>query len=394
MIKKKLVTLTILTAMSIFALTGCGDKKEKEIKDGNKITTEASIDTPDEIIDDEEENDVTYSSSKEVITAFFEANSTIDKDLMTSCFYPYGENVENVVEANITNASAISSYTEFKIDEITFEEDDTVDIDEVIKTYNYKKYDDAQYYTVTVPLVQTIEGVTYNVDDIYSCYTICYDDNWYLVEVKEIDVKVNPVGETTEIEDTTEDTTTTETNEVSKVDGLSTIYADLDNRSFAINGKIYTLGETTLQDMIDDGVPFNEKDIANATNNINPNYESSGFRIELGEWNSAQVYVGNYTDENKIMSECPICEIYFPISLDKDGNDKIQFAFPLEVTEEELIANSGQPTEDMKEYISDDGDYISHTYEYKADSEKYIGDSGYQFEFTNGVLRYFYMDLK
>ena len=210
--------------------------------------------------------------------------------------------------------------------------------------------------------------------------------------------------ETTEetTEATTEATTTEETTEATTqassagdytpVEGLSSVYADLDNRSFAINGKVYTLGVTTLQEMIDDGVPFDEDDIANAGNNINPDYQSSGFKITLGDYYSAQVYVGNYTDENKTMAECPICEIYLPVHQD-DPNTILTFAFPLNLTEEDLIANSGEAT-DFREYVSDDGDYVSHTYEYKVDSERYIGDSGYSFEFANGELRYLYIDLK
>ena len=104
----------------------------------------------------------------------------------------------------------------------------------------------------------------------------------------------------------------------------------------------------------------NEDDIANAYNNINPDYQSSGFKIVLGEWYSAQVYVGNYTSENKTMAECPIVEIYLPVDLEED-NSILTFAFPLTITEAELIANSGEPT-DRSDYTSDD-EYESDEYE-------------------------------
>lgn len=197
-----------------------------------------------------------------------------------------------------------------------------------------------------------------------------------------------------EDEDTEEDTedSSTKIEAPAPVDGLSDVYADLDNRSFAINGKVYTLGVTTLQEMIDDGVPFDADDIANASNNLNGNSSSAGFKIVLGEYYNAQVYVGNFTSDNKSAAECPICEIYLPVDLE-ESNDILQFAFPLTLTEEELVANSGEPT-DKDEYTSDDGDYQSNTYEYKIDSEQYYGDSGYRFEFTNGELKYVYIDLK
>lgn len=200
--------------------------------------------------------------------------------------------------------------------------------------------------------------------------------------------------EATEVADTEEETeeAATEASAPAPIDGLSETYADLDNRSFAVNGKVYTLGVTTLQEMIDDGVPFDEDDLANANNNIDGDSSSQGFKIVLGEYYSAQVFVGNFTSENKTIAECPICEIYLPVDLE-ESNDILQFAFPLTITEDELVANSGEPT-DKDEYTSDDGDYQSNTYEYKIDSEQYYGDSGYTFEFTNGELRYVTIDLK
>lgn len=213
--------------------------------------------------------------------------------------------------------------------------------------------------------------------EIVSEYT--YDDTEeYTADVSEEDTE----------EDTEEAKKSTEA--PAPVDGLSSTYADLDNRSFAINGKVYTLGVTTLQDMIDDGVPFDEDDIANVNNNLNGNSSSQGFKIVLGDYYNAQVYAGNFTEDNKTIAECPICEIYLPVDLE-ESNDILQFAFPLNITEDDLIANSGEPT-DKSEYS--DGDYQSNTYEYKKDSEQYYGDSGYQFEFVNGELRYVYIDLK
>ncbi len=175
------------------------------------------------------------------------------------------------------------------------------------------------------------------------------------------------------------------------VDGLSDVYADLDNRSFSVNGKVYELGVTTLQEMIDDGVPFNENDIANANNNLNKNYQSSAFKIELADYYTVSVYVSNFTDTNCPASECIITEVYLPVKQDKEPNGIVSFAFPVDITEDELRDNSGEPT-DFREYISDDGTYISHTCKYQIDSTKYYGSSGYTFEFIKGELRYITID--
>lgn len=160
-------------------------------------------------------------------------------------------------------------------------------------------------------------------------------------------------------------------------------YVDLDNMQFTINGKTYTLGQTTLQELIDDGVPFREDDLANAGNNLNKNSQSQGFRIELAEYWTAQVYVLNDTDSGKTASECYISEVYLPVHHDKT-QDILSFAFPLNITMDDLKANAGEPTEE-KHYDGDDG-YYTDTLEYTRESTKYIGDSGYSFEFMKGEL--------
>lgn len=161
-------------------------------------------------------------------------------------------------------------------------------------------------------------------------------------------------------------------------------YVTLDNMQFAINGKVYTLGQTTLQELVDDGVPFDDDSLACVNNNVTKNSQSQGYKITLGEYWSAQVYVLNDTDDNKSAAELAINEIYLPLH-DDETQDILTFAFPATVTEDELRANAGEPT-DFSNY--EDGDYVSHTLEYTQESTKYYGDSGYTFEFTNGALSY------
>lgn len=185
----------------------------------------------------------------------------------------------------------------------------------------------------------------------------------------------------------TETEKATESSSTSTVKFASTKYADLDHRQFAINGKVYTLGVTTLQDMIDDGVPFDKDDIANANNNVNPD-SGTDFEIELGKYNYATVYVGNFTDDNKAAKDCPIREIYFSIDEDETQN-VLSFNFPFSLTEDNLKENSGDPTD----YSTNTSNkYTYTTYEYKVESDDYYGESGYNFEFTNGKLSYVTID--
>lgn len=208
----------------------------------------------------------------------------------------------------------------------------------------------------------------------------------------EEDTKETEESEVKEDESESEETEKETSKPAAKADGLSDKYVDMDNRSFAVNGKVYTLGVTTLQKMIDDGVPFDEDDLANANNNLNPNSESSGFKIVLGEYYNAQVSVLNASDSNASMASLPISSIYLPVNDDYE-QDILEFSFPLDMTEDDLLKNAGEPT-DKSEYKDEDGgDYYSNTYEYTVDSTKYFGDSGYTFEFINGALKYVTIDF-
>ncbi len=195
-------------------------------------------------------------------------------------------------------------------------------------------------------------------------------------ETSEVTVPVTTTPETTAPVESTAPTT---------AETPSGSYINLDNMQFTIKGKTYTLGQTTLQQLIDDGVPFNQDDLANANNNLNKNSQSQGFRIELAEYWSAQVYTMNDTEENKTAAECYVSEVYLPLKKD-NTQDILTFAFPQNMTMEDLKANAGEPT-DTKHYDGGDG-YYTDTLEYTRPSTKYYGNSGYTFEFTKGQLNY------
>lgn len=200
------------------------------------------------------------------------------------------------------------------------------------------------------------------------------------VEATEIVIET----ETEAVDESTE-TADTKSAETATIGGS---YVDFDNMQFAINGKTYTLGQTTLQELIDDGVPFNEDDIANASNNLNKNSQSSGFRITLGDYWSGQVYVFNDSDAGKTASECYISEVYLPMHIGETQN-VMSFAFPVDMTLDELLANESDPT-DNRTYEGES--HTTDTVEYKKDSTKYYGQYGYKFEFLDGNLQYITID--
>lgn len=212
-----------------------------------------------------------------------------------------------------------------------------------------------------------------------------------ITETENITVTEAPTATPTEEPTSTPTPTPTAAAQVS--DTLSSNYVDFDDMSILINGTKYTVNDSTLQDMIDGGVPF--VDISNANNNIRPNYESEWFEIKLDDEHLAYVAFSNFTDENTSISECPLSSINFDVV----DNDVLKLSCPFDLTDTQLLANAGEPTdiehkqEDINAVQDTAGDpdqeenVITYsTYKYTQLSEKYLGDHGYYFLFKDGVL--------
>lgn len=88
------------------------------------------------------------------------------------------------------------------------------------------------------------------------------------------------------------------------------------------------------------------------------------------------------------MKACDLPLYSMSVELDPEMFDQINetyaFTFPLTLTEEELVANSEEPTE-----INDNTDDTKE-YCYLEDVNEHL--SGYRFEFTNGKLKDIYID--
>lgn len=158
-------------------------------------------------------------------------------------------------------------------------------------------------------------------------------------------------------------------------------YADTETMQFSINGKVYNMGETTLQTLIDDGIPFDENSLNNIENNVNPNGQSSVFKVVLGDYWNLQVSVANFTEEPKAAKDLPITDIYFPLKKDKTQS-VVTFPFPEDLTIESLKANAGEPTEE-RHHDGNKGHYTD-TLEYRYESSLYFTRGGYIFDFVDG----------
>jgi hypothetical protein len=178
---------------------------------------------------------------------------------------------------------------------------------------------------------------------------------------------------------------------------LSTTYADLRNRSFKYNGKLMTVGVSTLQDFIDAGATFKE-DTYDSHSGLNFDVEfSHDFKGQF-PYGCLAYYLDYESCGQKVeaffitpdgsprkLRDCVLAKIsvYVDDSIKPEsGNnitDKLEFAFDRTLTHDSLVANSGEPT-----YVED---YFSN---YKVVSEKTPNhDSGYSFGFNgDGTFGY------
>ena len=172
----------------------------------------------------------------------------------------------------------------------------------------------------------------------------------------------------------------------SAIEPLSSNYADFNDMSIMINNRKYIFGKSTLQDMINDSVPF--VDISNANNNLRANYESETFEVKVTKDHTAKLAFINNTDNNKPIAECTLSSIDFDVV----DQNVLTIACPFDLSEEDLVKNAGEANdvECNEETIQDtDGNDVvikTNRYSYTRLSERYLGDHGYYFTFKNNKL--------
>ena len=218
------------------------------------------------------------------------------------------------------------------------------------------------------------------------------DERIERTEDEETEKTTEKTTEETTSEETTEETTTTTESETeateAKREEFSGKVVDFDDMHFYVKGKKYTLGKSTLQEMIDDGVPFEESDLKKVDQKIKKNQRqlTGGFRIRLDKFWSALVYVMNVEDDEKTLAESVIYRISVP-SLDQNYKNEanLTFDFPLNITMDELVKNAGEPAEGNKKH-NDYDNYHTDTFSYKQKSKKFLGSKAFNFDFKNDVL--------
>ena len=214
-------------------------------------------------------------------------------------------------------------------------------------------------------------------------------------QVTETEMATEEESEAEDTGDTESDDSYADETDYSEESTEFTMPADLDNRSFVYNGKKFTLGESTLKDLIDGGIPFEQNSLNNSGNNVNKNYETDRYTAEINDYVTMQFMFGNFTDSEQKAEDCVLSYVRYShlfvpnpdydasmnaeiSEMMLDGAKQVNFSFPTTITKDQLL-------EKCSENAEVDGKIVK----YSVDSEVYMGSSGYTFEFddTTGQLK-------
>ena len=182
---------------------------------------------------------------------------------------------------------------------------------------------------------------------------------------------------TTEADDTSETTLREPEGAVE-----SEFFTDFENMSFTYNGNTYTLGVSTLQDLIDDGVDLSGTDnLTEVVDGQSTFY--AGFSFDLIPYRSATVTVANYTDDAMPASDCTITSFKVS-SLREIPEGMVEFNFPDMFTKDDLINCAGEP--DSQSDFEDSNGVLCETLSYEQSSEIYYGYRYYTYTFEDGII--------
>ena len=210
--------------------------------------------------------------------------------------------------------------------------------------------------------------------------------------------ETDPTTTETEAPTTTTTEATTDTSESSENGGSETNanpnptgakYVNFDEMNFYINGKKYTLGKTTLQELVDDGVPFAEGESENFGNNVKSHYQSGYIKIDCGTKNGNYFWIEvfNDTDAGKPMNECYVNELLFKFVNDEGKKQTlVSFDFPFNLTMGDLKANAGEPN-GRTYHNEDNAERIYDTLEWTKKGTKFMNSNRFEFNFVNDEFR-------
>lgn len=186
----------------------------------------------------------------------------------------------------------------------------------------------------------------------------------------------------TEDKNSAEQTTESITEADSEFGSAGRKYVNFNDLKVKINGKVITMNQSTVQDLVDIGCYVNPHLLDRSVAYGN----KVGDSVEAGQLVYMTVF--DMDDEEKMpsgqnanrpivfiakaetagpISECVICGVHFRSEDIIAWEDEVEFEFPLDLTSEELVKNSGEAssvengtTESWYRYESEDSSMVFH----------------------------------
>ena len=158
-------------------------------------------------------------------------------------------------------------------------------------------------------------------------------------------------------------------------------YVRFDEMNFSMNGKTYTLGKTTLKELVADGVLAKEKlDKAE----IPSNAITIPIKMKIDPKWSVEITAFNPSDKKAKKIDCVINSISWK---DKEEIEQktLKFEFPFDITPETWEETEGRPADGNYIHV-EEGKYTADIYRYSESSETYAFNRMYEIEFRNGKL--------
>ena len=331
-----------------------------------------------------------YDSPEAVIRVFFEAYSELDEDKMKTCFPSNAANVDSTLKTNMALAQVKHDTLDLHTDQLTCDvtEMTETELGTFKKSTNMRNMKKGYNVYTEIPFDQQVMGVDVKAVDCYDIQIAQVGDKYFLVNMKEVDIKVD--GQSTGAGNTQPDTTTPpDTTESSGTGGqgrghladASGLSSDPLSLEFLLEGKKYTL-PCAFTEFTDAGWTYDEEDYKEDDDYlVEPGKDTlCVFRLQNSKYENFYMYVGFFNDssEQKPVTECVVTKV----SLDASWGDSYpEVILPGGVTwgsnRNDVESVYGKPSEEP--YYSESLNYYSYDYSdssYTNNVELSIYDDG------------------
>ncbi len=304
------IAIVVGIVLAIFKdeIFGSEDKKTTEEK-----TTENDVLTPDDWNPDltteiAVEDEGGFENYEDLLPSFWEAFEYCDEEGFNQCYYMPNAESAQAAKSNYENAVAKDASVQVHYTEMTAEYDMYGEMGLVEETIEGRDVLQVKEYHCEVPMTQEVNGVTYEIIDIYEG-TIYQLDNyqWYLSVMTEVDVQI-----VSSSDDGTDTPATTETQELGETKPMGSAecgYVDVPTdwvefmEEGGIDGTVasYQMCSPDMQTIVTMCV-YDNIDPYSAASNIYGSLDAEGDTINLvtamaniGKYEAYQVYA-EYSD--------------------------------------------------------------------------------------------------